>query len=287
MTRLRLTLAAIAAAFTATTASADFTFTAPGPLITAGAAGNPGNGTFTQNFPGPGALWGQLNFNGNISPLVAGTWVADATFRITTPNVVLNYTPSNMQTYPANTPVVASTGVFLFGTPGNYTFEATDTFDDGAGDDAVWNSASFNFVDLTATALGTLQSDGFVFDTNGSDYDTELGLYRADGTLLANDDDGGAGLQSLINSGYLDPGSYFILAGGFNSGFGNGVASAGNASGNLLLNINGVNYFNGASTSGQFQVFQLDVTTPAPAAVWMGVIGVGALAGLRRRFKKA
>ncbi len=293
MTRLRLTIAAIAAAFTASTATADFTFTTPGPVNSAGPIGDIDNGSFSGVFGGPSAIWGTLNFSGDLTSVISGTFASEARWQVVLPGGgSFNYQPSTTAGFAGTLPIAASTGVFVFAAPGTYTFNAFESFNDGAGPDASWANPSFNFVDSTTpiTLLGEFANNTqFSFDTITSDYDTELGLYDSNGNLLANNDDIAPGnLQSLINAGILAPGTYTLLAGGFNSSFGTGAAAAGGASGNLNLQLNGANLFGGASTSGQFNIFQFDVSsTPAPAAVWMGVIGVGALAGLRRRFKKA
>ncbi|MCP4856246.1 MAG: hypothetical protein GY903_17330, partial [Fuerstiella sp.] len=51
--------------------------------------------------------------------------------------------------------------------------------------------------------------------------DTELGLYGADGTLLANNDDafGGGNLKSMINAD-IPAGTYYLAAGAYNTAFG-------------------------------------------------------------------
>lgn len=273
-------------------ASADFTIAAPGPMDSAGPVGDSGNGTFSGVFAGPSAIWGTLNFTGNISPVIGGTYLSEARWRITGPSgASVNYQPSGTATFPANTPVAASSSVFMFASAGLYSFEAFESFNDGPGADSTWNSASFNFVDSTnpITMLGTYANNTpFRLDTNGSDYDTELGLYDSVGNLIANDDDGGNGVQSLINPGVLAPGSYYLLVGGYNSSFANSLAAAGGAFGNFSLQLNDGSLASGASAANVFNIFQFDVSsTPAPAAVWMGLAGLGVLGAMRRRFKNA
>ena len=71
-----------------------------------------------------------------------------------------------------------------------------------------------------AEFIGDFSSaSSIVIDTNGSDFDTELGLFDAEGNLLDFDDDGGDGLQSRINAGTLADGTYYIAVGGFNTNF--------------------------------------------------------------------
>lgn len=261
-------------------------------MDSAGPVGDSGNGTFSGVFAGPSAIWGTLNFTGNISPVIGGTYLSEARWRITGPSgASVNYQSSGTATFPANTPVAASSSVFMFASAGLYSFEAFESFNDGPGADSTWNSASFNFVDSTnpITMLGTYANNTpFRLDTNGSDYDTELGLYDSVGNLIANDDDGGNGVQSLINPGVLAPGSYYLLVGGYNSSFANSLAAAGGAFGNFSLQLNDGSLASGASAANVFNIFQFDVSsTPAPAAVWMGLAGLGVLGAMRRRFKNA
>jgi len=103
----------------------------------------------------------------------------------------------------------------------------------------------------------------FTFDTENSvnvlpsagNTDTEMGLWDSSGTLLAADDDGGAGLWSLISINLAD-GVYYIGISEFNSVFANGFLNTGTAwetgdLANLDLNINGslAAEFNGAGPS--------------------------------------
>ena len=112
---------------------------------------------------------------------------------------------------------------------------------------------------------------------NPGSFDTEIGIYRADGTLVGSDDDGGLGLLSALSYGTgsglaqdeivdgssgaaLGAGTYFIAVGGFNTVFGTtgfGV-TAGTASGSFTLNM-----------------------IPTPGA--LALLGLGGLAVARRR----
>ena len=71
-----------------------------------------------------------------------------------------------------------------------------------------------------------LDYDGGCFeitsDTDGSDFDTELGLYDSDGFLVvSNDDDfGGITPQSLFTEVALPAGTYYLAAGAYNMAFG-------------------------------------------------------------------
>lgn len=143
-------------------------------------------------------------------------------------------------------------------------------------------------VQPTAIDLGVLGGPGnYVIDSLGSDFDTELGLYDQAGNLISNNDDFG-GLQSLIDVAAdtaflgLDPGTYFVALGGFNTAYGAtdfGV-TAGTAAGNYELAINGNLLDSGSLGTGEIQWFSFTVV-PAPGAA--GLLALGGLAAVRRR----
>ncbi|MBH0237861.1 S8 family serine peptidase [Methylobrevis albus] len=71
-----------------------------------------------------------------------------------------------------------------------------------------------------AAAAGTWQ-----IDTNGSNYDTKLGVYRGTAvnalTAIAQDDDGGDGVNSLVRFNAVANTLYYVQVGGFNGSTGN------------------------------------------------------------------
>lgn len=85
---------------------------------------------------------------------------------------------------------------------------------------------------------------GFTIDTEGSaiapSNDTELGLYDSSGNLLVEDDDGGTGLLSLLDSGPLPAGTYYLAMGGFNTTFGAGWQATSTSTNSGPFNINGI-----------------------------------------------
>ncbi len=118
----------------------------------------------------------------------------------------------------------------------------------------------YKFTTAASTDADTLFVD---IDNEGSVgiTDPELGLYRADGTLRANDDDSGSGFYSQLTfggnanprpavgtglpydgrNGTLDAGEYYLVIGAFNTIFGTcdwGVSSTGTATGEYTININ-------------------------------------------------
>ena len=135
-----------------------------------------------------------------------------------------------------------------------------------AGSDATWSNIVVCLEDVVVnppSTVGSITDQGFVcspydgaaqdvqwvefihgggavnLTTDGSDFDTEIGLYDSDGNLIANDDDGGPGLLSRLEFGDLAAGTYYIASGGFNTTFGAGlfsVSSNSTAVGTLKIN---------------------------------------------------
>ncbi len=139
------------------------------------------------------------------------------------------------------------------------------------------------------TDLGKIGNEGtYTFDTNGSLFDTEMALWDAAGILLAADDDGGDGLNSLIVA-TLSAGTYYLGVSEFNSFFEDGFINSGSAfeggdDADVILNIDGQMW--GQGLAGEFLdqetlFFCFDVSVPAPGS--MALLGLGGLAAIRRR----
>lgn len=98
-------------------------------------------------------------------------------------------------------------------------------------------------IPVTFDDLGHIGGAGrYVFNTNGSGFDTELGLWDYSGNLLGSNDDGGRGLHSRIVRNLVD-GDYFIGISEYNSRFrdnflnvGTGVEPGENFIGRLNIN---------------------------------------------------
>ncbi len=121
------------------------------------------------------------------------------------------------------------------------------------------------------TVLGVLAAPGEVvtLSTAGSNFDTEIALYDANGTLIQADDDGGPGTQSEIVR-TLGAGTYRLGVGGFNIIFANGPSityPAGCAdSGNAVVAISSASgLFSGptAVASGRTRWFEFTVQETA------------------------
>ncbi|MEV4135825.1 hypothetical protein AB0J72_27120 [Dactylosporangium sp. NPDC049742] len=80
-----------------------------------------------------------------------------------------------------------------------------------AGDD----TGDFDFIKVTALAGQQLLAGT---DTPSGPLDTVIGLYDATGELVGTDDDGGPGLDSLLDFTFTTSGTYYLLISGFGTG---------------------------------------------------------------------
>jgi len=157
---------------------------------------------------------------------------------------------------------------------------------------------------LTYTDLGIIGGSGsYTFDTVGSvhtgtgqtgDVDTELAIWAVDGMLLAQDDDDGPGLFSLITID-LDPGTYFLGISEFNSIFEDDFINSGSGfetdeAATAMLNINDA--FAGSivglndsfdQETGFFQVTVANVPVPAALPLLASGMALLGFAGRRRQ----
>lgn len=278
---MKSVLALVAVAGIAASANADFNFNIAS-ANSGGAIGSADNSIASGVYGGPSTLFGRVNFSGSLSRVISGTYASEARWHIGNGAGFADLQVTTTNSYTGTISINASAAALVWATAGaNFTFESFESYDDGAGADSTWSNAAFSFSDaVTVTHLGNYASgSSFNVDTLGSNYDTELAIYTAAGTLVGTDDDGAGGALSRVNAGALADGTYYIVVGGYNSGFGNGFAFAGAAGGNFNVNINGASVASGAQAAGAFQVYSFTVPTPGS----MALLGLGGLAGLRRR----
>ncbi len=267
--------------------SAQISITGGGPFNSVAGPGDPGNFSTNVINTAASSIYGNFSFSGTLNSAISGTWIQDSEWAVANTNFGSgfffagvgqgNYSTANIN--------LSANGLFWVNNGDNLFFEASENFDDGAGADANWTNVAFNWSGApTITNIGTYATGtSFIFDTEGSNFDTEIALFTSTGQFLGSDDDGGTGLLSLLNSGVLADGTYYFVASSFGGGYDNGLAFAGTESGNLLAQVNGVNVFTGAHAANTVHAFSFVVPEPASFAV----LGIGALALIRRRRNKS
>ena len=256
----------------------------------AGAIGDGGNTVSSVTHTGASGIYTRLAFAGNLTEIQTGTFAREAQWAIRNASIGGDnaaFQPSTLGDFTGTIPISRQQrGLFWMNNGDNMRFESFESFDDGAGSDAQWTNPAFlRDIPTTNHCTATIATPfaagtAFTFDTEGSNFDTENALYTAGGDLLGTDDDSGTGLLSLLNSGVLAPGSYILANGGFDSSFGDGVALAGAATGNLSIQVNGVTILNNAFGGNGFHNICFDVV-PEPTS--LALLGLGAAALLRRR----
>ncbi|KAA0214640.1 MAG: hypothetical protein DYG94_08190 [Leptolyngbya sp. PLA3] len=125
--------------------------------------------------------------------------------------------------------------------------------------------------------------------SNGTVFDTEIGLYRADGTLVTSNDDDGISLQSTLSFG---TGSGLLLGDSWNLG-GNGLAEGENGAmpgaGHYYLALSrynttfGATGFDVTSTGTAGGAYTITVYSNIPAPASLALLGLGGLVARRRR----
>lgn len=277
----RAILSALVVCALSSSAMAAFVVTAAGPVASAGLVGDAGNGVINATYTGSDDVLGTLTFDGDLTEVLTATFASEARWRISNATLggFIDYQPTTTTSFTGTIHVTRTSTVLTWANNGdNFTFQAFESFNDGAGTDSNWTNVEFDFHNsVVITDLGDLAVGSHNFDTFTSAFDTELGLYTAAGSLIASNDDSG-GLQSLITQN-LGVGDYMLVLGGFNTLFAHGLATPGTASGNYNLQIDGINVDSGALATGAFQVFSFHV--PEPATI--GLLALGGLLVRRRR----
>ena len=203
--------------------------------------------------------------------------------------------------------VVANSGVFGDADFTNTVLElfaASDLPSNTIAPGALSPNAPAMAIDLGVVAI---EGDSFSVDTLASSFDSELAVYAADGTLVAqNDDEPGGELQSQVTIGNgvsvapdgslslqtLGAGEYILAVSEFDSIFDTDFAIVDGLEDleafDVLVNVNGVlgqssierDLANGIDNGIAFFSFTI-APIPAPASV--ALLGLGGLAAARRR----
>lgn len=259
-------------------AQADLVFSNAGPIDSDGAS-------FAGTSTGVGPF-SSYTFSGDLTEINTGTFASEARFDVN--GIVYQVSGTGGFTGTLN---INETREGLFWAPaaGPVTVNTVESFDDG-GDgvaDSSWANIDFAMngtaiTDLGAFTLGT----SFVFDTEGSDFDTEIGGYESNGIFIASDDDGGTGTLSSLNLGALGVGTYYISMGGFNMAYADFIAqTTSTATGNFNVNLNGTSVGSGAQLAGGVQNFRFNVvaSVPEPGSFGlMALVGMGLMARRRK-----
>lgn len=143
------------------------------------------------------------------------------------------------------------------------------------------------FLDIDTTTVGMAGSSPNLPDT-------EIGLYSNSGTLLASDDDDGAGRLSALTFGQTAPSRSYTLGSltPMNAADGrDGALAAGTywlAVGQFSVIFGSSNWLVVSSAVAPADPFDLNfrTSTPVPEPMTMTVLALGAVAALRRRNRK-
>lgn len=159
--------------------------------------------------------------------------------------------------------------------------------------------SSAHAVPVSFMDLGVIGKAGsFTFDTNGSNFDTELGLWNEEGRILGRNDDGGIGLQSRLTR-TLARGVYFLGVSEFNSRFRRNFRNTGTGfepgeTEDIVLNLDGsqLALFQGASDQldQETAFFRVEVEhVPTPGGMSLAGAGLaffGVTLGRKKLAKK-
>lgn len=260
-----------------------------------GAFGDANNGTFSGSYGGPSTVFSNLRVTGTLNAVAPGTWGEDSVFDFTNTgdSSFFQFRPELLDAEYTSLSVDRSVETMIWVNSGaNFLATAFETFDDdSAGNDAVWANVSATMSgSVSSTGLGTL-ANSFTIHTRASDFDTQLAIYAADGTLVAFNDDidfAGGNYQSEIVASGLADGDYYLVAGGYSTAMSDRYVVAGFGSdtefGFLDMALDGSSIGSGALGSNELQVYNFTVgVVPEPAT--MSALALGFAALLRRRKK--
>ncbi len=280
----------VLATFMVPSAWSQYSATSPGPILSQAGQGSPLNEFYTGTYLGPASIFNLITFNGDLTEVNTATWASEARWLVTNQSLggAIAYQPSTVGNFTFTISINKSLSALVFLNPGDaLRFDAYESVND-SGVDASWANLDHTFSGTPIiTSLGYYApGTSFVLDTESSNFDTELALYSSAGTLLFSDDDSGTGTLSSINAGTLSNGTYYLVGGGYNSGFTHGFAFPGSAAGTLNMRINGSTISSGSLAANSFRVLTFTVgivAVPEPATTGLiAVISIVAWIGFRR-----
>ncbi len=168
-----------------------------------------------------------------------------------------------------------------------YRFEAVEMGignGDQPGVDAQWTNMTFEFHPQVPTiSIGWNTSGTAVFDTGGSSFSTQLGIYSWDGILLDHVA-GGSGSIPTLDAGNLTPGDYYLIVAASDGTFQDFAAMPGSESGDLTVSFNGESLFDGTLAAERVKIINLRVV-PEPSTWALATIALLASIALHGKRK--
>lgn len=285
---VRTAAAAVIVAATAAGNAANWVVTGAGPYDSYGPLLDNNNSRVEPTYTGPDMVVNRMRIQGTLNKVHPNTLANDSVWRLyahTGFNPAFSAWPQLTTQTTYNTPLSLDGslyGLFWIKNYPLYRFECFEAGGNETGLDAQWTNMTFTFYDA-APVVTTGPGTGTVsIDTLGSNFNTSLALYRSNGVLVGQDEDGGGpdGTSRLDFSG-LAPGTYYIVATGMGGSFVNDGATAGVTGGDLMVHLNGMHVHSGMLEPGQSMNFQFEVV-PEPAALAGVLAGIGLLARRRK-----
>jgi len=125
----------------------------PGPYNSAGPIGDPDNAVFTVTYTGPSFQPDSMDFVGDLTKVLSGTYASEARWRITNLNTGQfgDYQPTTITSFTGTINVVGARwmvrNIFSsgFNTGDVLQFEAFESYNDGPGPDSYWTNVTFTF----------------------------------------------------------------------------------------------------------------------------------------------
>ena len=207
----------------------------PMAMSSGGPLGNAANSVFLYTYTGPDIVIGSGSFTGALLKIDEETLASEARWNIRNTrfptSTGVNYQVTFTGFFTGTILIAADSGAGLVVQTGDVLrFETFESFDDSPGAEAVWSDAEFSFGDATITPLGSFDSGLDITTTGGPGpfgTDTEIGLYRSNGALVASNDDFGSTSGSGLINLTLTNGTYYFAVSPYNSFWANAVMGAG------------------------------------------------------------